>query len=116
MANIYRNIPIRGLAEILGEQSANCKTRSGKTLLATHAKFDDRRAEAKVRGTHPAALRNAAIYTHFARRQDMYVNKATGREATVYSLDNTGWFGTPRVLSINLDGWTGITPGWQASP
>ncbi len=110
MANIYRNIPIRGLAEILGEQSANCKTRSGKTLLATHAKFDDRRAEAKVRGTHPAALRNAAIYTHFARRQDMYVNKATGREATVYSLDNTGWFGTPRVLSINLDGWTG-NPG-----
>lgn len=107
MANIYRNIPIHGLTEILGEPSANCKTRSGKTLLATHAKFDDRPEEAKVRGTHPYALRNAAIYTHFAHRQDMYVKKAVSPDTAACGLDNAGWFGTPRVLSINTDGWTG---------
>jgi len=110
MANIYRNIPIHGLIEILGEQSANCRTRSGKTLLAANAKFDDQREEMQIRGTHPGALRNAAIYTYFARRQDMYINKAISREITAYGVTNTGWFGTPRVLSINLDGWTG-NPG-----
>ncbi len=107
MANIYRNIPIHGLAEILGEPSANCKTRSGKTLLATHAKFDDRPEEGKIRGTHPNALRDAAIYTYFARRQDLYVNQTLSREAAASNLDNAGWFGTPRVLSVNTDGWTG---------
>lgn len=107
MANVYRNIFIRNLTEILGEESAKCRTRSGKILRAASFKFDDRREEVETNGIHPDALHKAAIYTYFARRQDLYACKAAGQNAAAYSITLRGWFGMPKVVAINTDGWTG---------
>jgi hypothetical protein len=107
MANIYRNIPIHGLNEILGEQSTNCRTCSGKTLLVNKPSFDERRDYVRTKETPQDALRKATTYANFARRQEVYVNKARDKAVTAYGIAIADWFGAPRVLLINVDAWTG---------
>lgn len=107
MANIDRNIFIHGLTEILADRSANIKTRSGKTILASHPMFDDSRECTETQETHQDALREATTHANFAQRQEAYLNKARGNAATAYSLALIDWFGAPKVLEINVDEWTG---------
>ncbi|RPJ23549.1 MAG: hypothetical protein EHM33_20580 [Chloroflexi bacterium] len=107
MANIYGNIFIHGLADLLGDQFADCRTRSGKTILATNPMFDDDRECAETKESHQDALREATTHANFARRQEVYVNKARGNGATAYSIALIDWFGVPEVLEINVDRWTG---------
>lgn len=107
MANIHRHISIQGLTDILGERSANLRTRSGKTLHASRAMFDDRQADAQAAKTTQDALRQATTYANFADRQDVYINRARRNEVTAYSIALTDWLGAPKVLEIDVDAWTG---------
>jgi hypothetical protein len=95
------------LNDILGEESTNVKTRSGKTLLVTQPFFDDPRECMEVEETHQDALRAATTYASFALRQGLYLHKARRTGATAYSIALIDWFGAPRVLQINFSGWTG---------
>lgn len=107
MANIYRNIFIRGLTELLGGQSASLRTRSGKKILAANPMRADRREDGETEETPQDALRKAATYASFAHTQEAYVNKARRSEATAYTIALTDWFEVPEVLEINVDTWTG---------
>ncbi len=107
MPNIYRNIPIHELTEILGGQSANCKTCSGKTLRINEPALDEHRESVETQQTLQDALLQATTYANFARRQEVYVNKARDKHTTAYSLALTDWFGAPAVLLVNVDAWTG---------
>jgi len=107
MANIYRNIFIHGLTEILVDRSAIIKTGSGKTILASHPMFDDSRECAETQETHQDALREATTHANFAQMQGAYLNKTRGNAATAYSIALIDWFGAPKVLEINVDKWTG---------
>lgn len=107
MTNIDRNIPIRGLIDILGEQSTNCKTCSGKTILINKSLFHERGQITETKETPQDALRKATTYANFARRQEVYVNKARDKNVTAYSVAIADWFGVPTVLLVSVDAWTG---------
>ena len=107
MANVYRNVFIHGLNDILGEPSANIKTHSGKTIVITQPLFDDLRECTEAEATHQDALREATTHAYFARRQEIYVNRARRTNATAYSIAILDWFGAPKVLYINFNAWTG---------
>lgn len=107
MANIHRNIPIHGLIDILGDGSETCRTCSGKTILVDEAAFREGGEFTKVKETLQDAFRKATTYATFARRQEVYINKARDKAVTAYSVAISDWFGVPSVLLINLDAWTG---------
>ena len=107
MTNDYRNIPIQGLIDLLGQQSENCKTCSGKTLLVGKPAFNDGGESAQTEVTPQVALRRATTYATFARNQDTYVNKAHDKTVTPYTIAISDWFCAPTVLLVSVDAWTG---------
>jgi hypothetical protein len=107
MANIHKNVPIHGLIDILGEQSETCKTCSGKTIVVNESSFREGGEFTKTKESLQDAFRKATNYAAFARRQEVYVNKARDKGVTAYSIAISDWFGAPKVLLINLDAWTG---------
>ena len=98
MANIDRNITIRGLTDLMGDKLL-------KSLLAREPIFHDGVPGAET--TQRESLRAAATYASFAQSHEVYVNKARGQEATAYSLALADWLGGPRLLEIDIDDWTG---------
>lgn len=107
MAKAYKNIFILGSNGAFRDQFANRKTRSGKTIMANKPSFDDNRKNTPTPKTDEAAVREATTYANFARTQEAYVNKAKQTGATAYYIAVADWFGTPRVLEINVDNWDG---------
>ncbi|RPI96102.1 MAG: hypothetical protein EHM40_01925 [Chloroflexi bacterium] len=107
MANIYRNIFIHGLTDILGDRSVYCKTRSGKTILAGKALFDDNWKYMEIQKSHPEAIREAITYADFAKTQEAYLNRELVTGVSAYYTAIIDWFSTPKVLEINVDAWTG---------
>lgn len=107
MANVYRNIYIRGLTDILGDRSAYCKTRSGKTIPVGKALFDDNWKYMKIQKSHPGAIREAIIYADFAKTRDVYLNREVATGVSAYYIAIVDWFEAPEVLEINVDAWTG---------
>ena len=106
MANIYRNIFIHGLPDILDDRFMYHKTRSGNTILDSKL-MSDKGLESSKRKTPQDALREASTYASFANVREAYVNRARRSEATAYSIAFTDWFSAPRVLEIDVDAWTG---------
>lgn len=107
MANIYRNISIRGLTDILGKRSAYCKTRSGKIIPVGKAPFDDSWKYMEVQKSDPAAIREAITYADFAKTQDIYLQRELATGVSAYYIAIIDWFEAPEVLEINVDSWTG---------
>jgi hypothetical protein len=107
MANIYRNIFIHGLTDILGDRSVYCKTRSGKTILAGKALFDDNWKYMEIQKSHPAAIREAITYADFAKTQEAYLNRELATGVSAYYTAIIDWFSAPKVLEMNVDRWTG---------
>jgi hypothetical protein len=107
MANIYRNIFIRGLTDILGNRSAYCKTHSGKIIPVGKALFDDNWKYMHVEKDDPAAMRAAIVYADFAKTQDVYLKRELDTGVSAYYIAIMDWFEAPQVLEINVDSWTG---------
>lgn len=107
MANIYRNIYMRGLNE--GEQAVYCTTHSGKTIFVNGYRSDGnwKYMSMSIPKRHPAAIRAAAMYASFAKTQDVYIALECETGVSAYTHAIADWFGTPKVLEINIDGWTG---------
>jgi len=107
MAKIYNNIFVLGLTGALSDQFMNFETRSGKTILASKAMFDDNQEYAKTQNMHQAIIREACTSANFAQAQEVYINQAKATGATAYSTAVTDWSGAPEVLEIDVDDWTG---------
>jgi hypothetical protein len=95
MANLYNPRIARGL------------TRSGKIVVAEKSHFDDHRLRTSGKGSHREALREAITFANFVETHEVYIHKAMELGTTPYNLAITDWFGAPRVLEIDVDGWTG---------
>src|SRR5690606_26882868 len=106
MANIFGNIFIRGLTDILDDPFMHQRTRSGETILARKLMAEFRQ-EAAIEKTTAEFLREATTYANFARTQDLDVQRARRFEAPAYALAFADWFREPRVLEIDVDAWTG---------
>jgi len=107
MAKTYNNIFVHWLREATSEPVGSYKTRSGQTILTGKPMFDDNRQLTQTQKTQQAALREAANYANFYRTQKIYVNKEKKTGTPAYSLAITDWLCMPKVLEINVDGWTG---------
>lgn len=107
MANIYRKIAIHRLTELLSDPFADQLTDPGTIIFANQPTSDQNQRNAETGTTNQDALRQATTYANFARRQDVYVNKAKGDNVTAYTIALIDWFGAPKVLEINVDHWTG---------
>jgi hypothetical protein len=107
MAKVHNNIFVRGLSGAIGDQFVIPRTRSGKTIIANKPRFDDHRQFTKKQKTHQDAFREASTYAKFAKNQPIYIEMAKGTGSTAYNLAISDWFGSPKVLQINVDQWTG---------
>jgi hypothetical protein len=104
MANIYRNINIHGLTDVLGG-AFMYRARSGKTMITKAPILE--RGNNKTPKRHLAAILEASTYANFARTQEVYLHQEqiTGISAYCFALED--WFSGPRVLKIDVDAWTG---------
>jgi len=109
MANIYRNIYMRGLNGVDGARATYCTTRSGKTIFVRGDRCDGnwKYMSMSIPQRHPAAIRAAAAYAHFAKTQDVYLDLECSTGVSAYTHAIADWFGRPKVLELDIDGWTG---------
>lgn len=107
MANMHKNIFIRWLKEEAGEQVGSYRTGSGKMIPVSHPMLDDHRQLTRAAKTDPAALREAATYASFAGLQKAYTNREKKTDVAAYLHAVADWFCGPKVLEIDIDGWTG---------
>lgn len=109
MANIDRNTHMRGLNGVGGDQAVYCTTHSGKTIFVNGYRCDGnwKYMSMAIPKRHPAAIRAAAMYAHFAKTQDVYVDQECATGVSAYTIAVADWFGAPKVMELNLDGWTG---------
>ena len=105
MAKLYSTIFARELAGIADE--LHVQTRSGRTITANKALFDDNWEYIDSLKPNQAAVLEATTYANFAKMQDAYLNQEQETGIPAYNLALADWFVTPRVLEINVDRWTG---------
>lgn len=109
MANIYRNMYIRGLNGVDGDQTIYCTTRSGKTIFVRGDCSDGnwKYMSMGIPKRYPAAIRAAALYADFAMTQDVYIDLECATGVSAYTHAIADWYGKPKVLALDIDGWTG---------
>jgi len=107
MAKTYNNIFIFGLTSAFGNSFVNRETPLEKTILASQPVFDRDREYTQTQKTHESAIQEATTYANFAQTQEVYIHKARRSDVTAYTIALTDWFVAPKVLEINVDGWTG---------
>ena len=107
MAKVYNNIFLRGLRGALGDPFVIRTTRSGKTIIANKPTFDKNRIFTTAQKKHQEAFRQASAYAKSAKTEELYVQKAKETGSISYNLAIADWFGAPKILEINMDGWTG---------
>jgi hypothetical protein len=107
MARLYSNIVILGPNGLAGGPMGSYKNRLERSLLTGRHLLDDYSKADKARKAHEAAIRESTTYANFAQTQDVYITKAKRMGVTPYYLALADWFEAPKVLEINVDGWTG---------
>jgi hypothetical protein len=95
------------MANLNNPMIARGVTRSGKIVVADKPLFDDHRLRTSGKGSHREALREAITFANFVETHEVYIHKAMELGTTPYNLAITDWFGAPKVLEIDVDGWTG---------
>jgi len=107
MANVYRNRFARGWNGASGEPLVVHQTVSGKKIATAKPMFNDALAYTERQTMSQAAVRDSALYASFAENLEAYVRRAEELGTTAYELAVADWYGSPRVLEINVDRWTG---------
>ena len=95
------------MANLNNPMIARGVTRSGKIVVADKPLFDDHRLRIHGKGSHREALREAITFANFVETHEVYIHKAMELGTTPYNLAITDWFGSPKVLEIDVDDWTG---------
>jgi len=113
MANTEgRNISMRGVNGVDGDQSVYCTTRLGKTLFVRGERRDGDwnymcmpipKRHAAWRG----AIRTATLYADLALTRDVYLKLECETGISAYAHALADWYGKPKVLGLDIDGWTG---------
>jgi hypothetical protein len=107
MARLYSNIVILGSNGLIGGHFTDRKTHVERSILSRKPLLDDYRKAKEARQAHETAIRESTTYANFARTKDVYITKAKRMGVTPYYIALADWFEAPKVLEINVDGWTG---------
>jgi hypothetical protein len=100
---------MRGLNGVDGDQAVYCTTHSGKTIFVRGDRCDGnwKYMSMSIPKRHPAAIRAAVAYAGFASSQAVYMDLECATGVSAYTLAIADWFGRPKVLELDIDGWTG---------
>jgi hypothetical protein len=107
MPNMHRNRFFRGSTGAFSNHWITHKTYSGKTIITSPPLFSDREDFIESMKPAQAAMLAATTYANFAKAQPAYLEKELEIGITAYNLAIADWFGSPKVLEINVDGWAG---------
>ena len=107
MANVYRNINIYRLTDLVYDPFGRYQTSHGKLIPVPNLDRYQDGVPAKLKKPSLSRLRRAATYASFAQGQDIYIHKARQYGTTGYNIALLDYLGAPKVLEIDVDGWTG---------
>jgi hypothetical protein len=107
MARLYSNIVILGSNGLVGGNFTDRKTRIERRILNSKPLLEDYRKATEARSAHEVAIRESTTFASFAQTEDVYITKAKRMGVTPYFIALADWFEAPKVLEINVDGWTG---------
>ena len=110
MADINRKKYAQGLGGALSSGHVAHQTASGRTIVASKPEFDENLTYTENQTMHQAAVRDASMYASVAENHQAYISKAEETGSTAYAVAVADWYSAPRVLAIDVDGWTG-NPG-----
>lgn len=112
MAEVFDNPIVQGLKGNLGRSRLQFrKGRKGKTIVALSPVFSENRTFDEGQLAQQDRFRKATQYAVGAQDNPLYVNLAKGAESSAYNMAIADWFGQPKILEINTDGWAGLEEG-----
>lgn len=108
MARVKKNIVIRGLSGMLGDQLVLKRDKAGRTIVSIKPTFPDDREFSEAQKEQMADFREATQYAKMAAKAEaVYADKAVGTPLSAYNVAIADWFHEPEIGEIDLSGWTG---------
>ena len=108
MARVKKNVVMKGLSGVLGDQVVIKRDKAGRTIISVMPTFPDDREFSDLQKGHMADFRRATQYAKAAARAEaIYAEKAEGTPMSAYNVAVRDWFRAPEIGEIDLGGWTG---------
>ena len=111
MAKVRQNVVVDGSSGCLGGQLVLKRDKAGRTILSRKPVFDDHRLFTPAQRAQQLAFRQAVAYAAGAHTNPLYIRLAVGTVRTPRNVAISDWLHPPRILQIDLDGWSGQPGG-----
>lgn len=108
MARVKKNVVVKGLCGVLGDQVVFKRDKAGRTIVSVLPTFADDREFSDLQKGHMADFRRATQYAKAAAKAEaIYAEKAEGTPMSAYNVAVKDWFHAPEIGEMDLSGWTG---------
>jgi hypothetical protein len=108
MAKVKKNVVMKGLSGMLGDQVVVRQDKAGRTIICIKPTFPEDRELSNAQQEQVEAFKEAAQYAKAAARTEaIYAEKAEDTPRSGYNIAIADWFHEPEVDEIDLSGWTG---------
>ena len=108
MARVKKNVVVKGLCGVLGDQVVFKRDKAGRTIVSVMPTFPDDREFSDAQKGHMEDFRRATQYAKAAARAEaIYAEKAEGTPMSAYNVAVGDWFHAPEIGEMDLSGWTG---------
>jgi hypothetical protein len=103
MPKVRKNVVIRGLSGMLGDQIVFRHMRDGSTVVAAKPDFSGRKFSGE-QVSHQERFREAAAYAQAAaKREPIYAELAAGTMKNAYNVALSDWFNPPVIHEVRRD-------------
>ncbi len=107
MAKIHKNMIVRGLKGMLGDQMVFKTDKAGRPIVCNKPVFAEDRVFTPAQRAQQERFRAARAYARQAKDLEIYKAKAAGTPQTPSNVAMMDWFHPPEILEIDLPVWTG---------
>lgn len=106
MARVSRNVLLKGLEGVLGDDLIVKRDKAGRTLICMKPRFKEDRVFSEAQKTQQGRFRRAMAYAKDAvKREAVYEDLARGTAKTAYNVAISDWFNGPEVVEVDLSGY-----------
>ena len=108
MAKVKKNVVMKGLSGMLGDQVVVKQDKGGRTIVSVKPTFPEDRELSAAQQKQVEAFKEAAHYAKAASKTEaIYAEKAEDTPRSGYNVAIADWFHEPEIGEIDLSGWTG---------
>ncbi|MBN1427345.1 MAG: hypothetical protein JXB07_03100 [Anaerolineae bacterium] len=108
MAKVKKNVVVKGLSGMLGDQVVFKRDKAGRTILSVKPTFPEDRVFSQAQKEQIEKFREALMYAKDAAKTEaVYAEKAEGTPLSAYNVAVADWFHEPEIGEIDLSGWAG---------